>query len=541
VSTTSLAILAAFSEPSGRQVAAERAAKWLGVDEVLLFIRDPELSVLLPAPGFKQTIAGGPAWRELLARCARRPGMHRTTLPSPAGDEVTSVVARVLESGAALVLVGGTPDHARLDELSVGLPLLVALLEAEQGRLISEADARVAREEGRHARDLAGALDQVRGQVEQALAESARLNDELKENDRRKDEFLAMLGHELRNPMAAIAGALEVMRLKPDDPSAAGRAYRIIDRQAAQLARLVDDLLDVARISKGKIVLRPEAVRVEAIVQRAVDTTRRLVEKRRHQVTVHVDPSLHVLADAARFEQMATNLLMNAAKYTNEGGQIRVSATLEGPTVALQVADNGIGIDAEMLKRVFDVFVQVAPTVDRAAGGLGVGLTLVKRLALLHGGSIDATSEPGKGSTFTLRLPACAPPRVASVAPPRVVGASKRVLVVDDNIDSAEMLVEVASRWGHRAVYAADGPHALRLAEELRPDIVLLDIGLPGMDGYEVASHLRGSERTRDAQIIALSGYGQEDDRKKSRAAGCDGHLVKPVDMKQLANLLGAA
>jgi signal transduction histidine kinase len=539
VSTTALTILSAFAEPSHRQAAADAAARWLGVDEVIVFIRDPELSVLLPAPGFKQTIAGGPSWRELLRACARQSGRHRSTIRS-AGGSLTDVVALVVES-AALLLIGGTPDEQRLDELNIGLPLLVALLDAEQARLIAEADAKVAREEGRHARDLAVALDEVRGEVEQALAESARLNDELKENDRRKDEFLAMLGHELRNPMAAIAGALEVMRLKPHDPAPAERAYRIIDRQAAQLARLVDDLLDVARISKGKIVLRPEAVRVETIVRRAVDTTRPLVEKRRHEVAVDVDPSLFVLADAARFEQMATNLLTNAAKYTNDGGRIKVSAKREGETVALHVADTGIGIDAEMLNHVFDAFVQVAPTVDRGAGGLGVGLTLVKRLALLHGGSIDATSEPGKGSVFTLRLPACAAPPSASRPTMRVAVSPKRVLVVDDNIDSAEMLVEVASRWGHQAVHAADGPQALQMAEELRPEIVLLDIGLPGMDGYEVASHLRGSARTRDAQIIALSGYGQEDDRKKSRAAGCDDHLVKPVDMKQLAALLGAA
>jgi CheY-like chemotaxis protein/anti-sigma regulatory factor (Ser/Thr protein kinase) len=294
-------------------------------------------------------------------------------------------------------------------------------------------------------------------------------------------------------------------------------------------------------VSKGKIVLRPEATQVDAIVRRAIDTTRPLLDRHRHEVTVEVDPALFVLADAARFEQMVTNLLTNAAKYTNDGGRIQVTAATEGSHVAIRVADNGIGIDAKMLQHVFDAFVQVAPTIDRGAGGLGVGLTLVRRLADLHGGSVVATSEVGKGSVFTLRLPKSDPPAAIRASIARGPASRKRILVVDDNVDSGEMLVEVASRWGHHAVHAVDGPQALRLADELRPEVVLLDIGLPGMDGYEVASHLRGSPLTREAHLIALSGYGQDDDRKKSRAAGCDDHLVKPVDMKRLAQLLGAA
>jgi len=254
---------------------------------------------------------------------------------------------------------------------------------------------------------------------------------------------------------------------------------------------------------------------------------------------VKLDQVVH--ADAARFEQMVTNLLTNAAKYTNDGGRIHVSASAEGPLVAVRVADNGIGIDAAMLKQVFDAFVQVSPAIDRGAGGLGVGLTLVRRLADLHKGSIDAESEPGKGSVFTLRLPTAHPPAAAPISPSRQPVSRKRILIVDDNVDSGEMLVEVIARWGHEAVHAVDGPQALHIADQLRPEVVLLDIGLPGMDGYEVASKLRGSPVTRDAQIIALSGYGQDDDRKKSRAAGCDDHLVKPVDMKRLAQLLGAA
>jgi CheY-like chemotaxis protein len=395
---------------------------------------------------------------------------------------------------------------------------------------------------GRRASELANALDGARSDLQRALENAAKLNAELQENNRRKDEFLAMLGHELRNPMAAIAGALEVMR-RSHDASAAARARAIIDRQASQLARLVDDLLDVSRVSQGKIVLRPAVVNVATIVQNAIETTRSMMSARGHCVAIDVEPNLFVTGDAARLEQMVTNLLTNAARYTDPGGDIRISARREGGEIAIVVEDNGIGIPPEMLSSIFDPFVQVTPAIDRPGGGLGIGLTLVKRLTELHHGRVEARSERGRGSAFTIFLPAMAAPQSttdAGAAPLPSPVATKRVLVVDDNSDSGEMLVELMKNWGHDAAHVGDGPAALRAVAERVPDIVLLDIGLPGMDGFEVAARLRASPATRSIRIIALSGYGQEEDRKRSRAAGCDDHLVKPVEMKQLARALEA-
>ncbi|HVY25685.1 MAG TPA: ATP-binding protein [Polyangiaceae bacterium] len=534
-------LLSGLARVEDRADAARRIAAWLGADELVILVRDPKIDALLPAPGFPQTLRGGITWREFLKR-AVVPGAHRAEVELPLGT-VRAAVARVTGDGLAFVVLGGTPDHHKLAALAESAPLLVALVHAENRVRAAEGEANVARAMGRRASELANALDGARSDLQRAFEDAAKLNAELQENNRRKDEFLAMLGHELRNPMAAIAGALEVMR-RAQDASAAARAQAIIDRQAGQLARLVDDLLDVSRVSQGKIVLRPVVVNVATIVQNAVETTRSVTSARGHRVAIDVEPGLFVTGDAARLEQMVTNLLTNAARYTDPGGDIRITARREGRENAITVEDNGIGIPPEMLSSIFDPFVQVAPAIDRPTGGLGIGLTLVKRLTELHQGRVEARSERGRGSAFTLFLPATAAlesTKDADAAPlPSPVATSKRVLVVDDNSDSGEMLVELMKTWGHDAAHVGDGPAALLAVAERVPDIVLLDIGLPGMDGFEVAARLRATPATRGTRIIALSGYGQEEDRKRSRAAGCDDHLVKPVDIKQLARTLEA-
>jgi signal transduction histidine kinase len=532
-------VLSGLARVEDRADAARRIAAWLGADELVILVRDPKVDALLPVPGFPQTLRGGITWREFLKR-AVVPGAHRAEVELPL-ETVRAAVARVTVDGLAFVVLGGAPDQQRLAALAESAPLLAALVHAENRVRAAEGEANVARAMGRRASELANALDGARSDLQRALEDAAKLNAELQENNRRKDEFLAMLGHELRNPMAAIAGALEVMR-QTHDASAGARARAIIDRQASQLARLVDDLLDVSRVSQGKIVLRPAVVNVATVVQNAVETTRSMTSARGHCVAIDVEPDLFVTGDAARLEQMVTNLMTNAARYTDPGGHIRITARREGLEIAITVEDNGIGIPPEMLSSIFDPFVQVAPAIDRPAGGLGIGLTLVKRLTELHGGRVEATSERGRGSAFTIFLPATAAPKLtddAAAAPlTSPVATSKRVLVVDDNSDSGEMLVELMQTWGHDAAHVGDGQAALRAAAERVPDIVLLDIGLPGMDGFEVAARLRASPVTRSIRIIALSGYGQEEDRKRSRAAGCDDHLVKPVDMKQLARAL---
>jgi signal transduction histidine kinase len=536
-------LLARFGETAERGDAARALAARLKVDEVLLLVRDPELGVLVPASGFPQTLAGGAEWRAFLKSCAS-PGVHEAEVGYGSPARMTPVVAHV-SSTVALLLMGGSPDAQELDAVLEALPVLGAMFRGEHDARLARGDAQVARTATGNAKNLALALDAARGEVERALAESARLNTELQEIDRRKDDFMAMLGHELRNPMAAISGAIEVMRTRPDDPAHIERARAIIERQTEQLARLVDDLLDVARITRGKVALRLEVVGVAEIAKRSIEAVHSLATQKRHEVTLDVRTDVHTNADRTRLEQMIANLLTNAAKYTEPGGHIAVVVDREGDDAVVAVRDDGIGIAPAMLPRIFDAFLQVEPTLDRSGGGLGVGLTVVSRLAGLHGGKVTATSELGKGSTFTLRLPAVDSSRAVlrpSAAPSlaeRARGPRKRVLIVDDNVDSAEMMAALADSWGHDASYATDGLCAVTMAREIRPDIVLLDIGLPGMDGYEVAMRLRDDAATHDARIIAVSGYGLEADRVRSHAAGCDEHLVKPVDIASLARVLG--
>lgn len=520
--------------------AAEELARALGARSLLVFVRDAELDTLLPAAGFPQTIRGGPAFRELLRSCADA-GIRRAKIDYP--EAGTSALAYTISDGTTLIFLGGAPDPAEVADAARTLPLVGAILRAEHTARLATGEAEVARAVGQRSHDLTMALDAARCEIGRALEESARLNAQLQATDRRKDEFLAMLGHELRNPMAAIAGALEVMKLAASEGVQADKARHIVERQAQQLSRLVDDLLDVARITRGKIVLRLEALDLNAIAARAVETTRPLVDQKQHDLVVRKAEPLYAMVDPTRYEQMVTNLLINAAKYTDPRGHLELSLAREGSDAVLRVKDSGIGIAPSMLARVFEPFVQVDPSLDRADGGMGIGLTLVGRLAALHEGRVDATSEEGKGSEFVLRIPAL-PADYAMPSPETPARKpelrAKRVLVVDDNVDSAEMVSLLLSRWGHESMQAHDGLVAVEVATTFLPDVVILDIGLPGIDGYEVARRLREAEATRAARIIAVSGYGLEADREKSAAAGADSHLLKPVDFAVLRRAIEA-
>ncbi|MBA3539147.1 MAG: response regulator, partial [Deltaproteobacteria bacterium] len=418
---------------------------------------------------------------------------------------------------------------------------------SETAEQLAVADASIARLEGRRAVELATALDGARADLERALAESARLNTELHDTDRRKNEFLAMLGHELRNPLAAISAAVQIMRISGHDPEQIDRARGITERQTQQLTRLVDDLLDVARVTRGKVSLQLERVDVAEIVRRAIDVVTPSLAEKSHRFELHVGTPISAMADPARLEQMVSNLLTNAAKYTDAGGQIHLVLERDGDAsepghAVIRVRDSGIGIAAEMLPRIFDPFLQIAPTLHRSGGGLGIGLTLVNHLVHLHGGTISVTSELGKGSEFVVRLPALpAAPKAARVVHPPAVRPThprQRVLVVDDNTDSADMMAELLTVWGHDTQQAHDGLDAIKVATEFGPTIVLLDIGLPGIDGYEVARRLRAMPQTQDAMIIAVSGYGLAVDRARSTSAGFNLHLVKPVDIVALRRVL---
>ncbi|WP_437933312.1 GAF domain-containing protein [Sorangium sp. So ce341] len=374
--------------------------------------------------------------------------------------------------------------------------------------------------------------------------ENAQLYDQLRDQDRRKDEFLATLAHELRNPLAPIRTGLEILKVA-GSADQARKILDMMDRQVGHMVRMVDDLLDVSRITRGKVELRKERIDLRAVLNSALETSRPLIEAAAHELTVRLPPApLRLDADPTRLAQVFANLLNNAAKYTPSGGSIRLAAQRDGAAVVVRVADNGVGIPADMLSNVFDMFTQVGRSIDRAQGGLGIGLTLVKRLVELHGGSIHAESDgAGRGSTFTIRLPLAAAeeaaPRpsfagAANVAPP----AALRILVVDDSVDGAESLALLLRISGHETRAVHTGPDALTATRELGADIVFLDIGLPGMNGYEVARRLRAERDLSGLFLVALTGWGTEDDRRQAREAGFDHHLTKPVDAAEVKRLV---
>jgi CheY-like chemotaxis protein/anti-sigma regulatory factor (Ser/Thr protein kinase) len=359
--------------------------------------------------------------------------------------------------------------------------------------------------------------------------------------NRAKDEFLAVLGHELRNPLSPILTVLELMRLRGGDAFLRERA--IIERQVRHLVRLVSDLLDVSRVSQGKLVLNRRPLETIDVVFRAIEMASPLVEQRGHRLVVKVpEAGLRIEADETRLAQVVGNILNNAARYTPEGGRIRVTAWRDDGHVVLCVADSGIGMRPEVLSRIFDLFVQEERGHDGSREGLGIGLSIAKGLVELHGGTITARSEgEGRGSEFVIRLPlaAASDAAVDRPGPARAPGASgKRVLVVDDNRDGAELLEEVFRALGHTTRLAYDGEGALELAHEFRPEIAFLDIGLPVMDGYQLARRMRAAPGLEDVRLVAVTGFGQEADRGRARAAGFDEHLVKPVEIDELRLLL---
>jgi len=400
--------------------------------------------------------------------------------------------------------------------------------------------------------DLLNMLAAIGGQVGLCI-ERRRLEEELRgradqlaDADRRKDEFLAMLAHELRNPLAPIRNALHILKMPSTDAATVHQAKEMMGRQVQSLVRLVDDLLDVSRIMRGKIELRRERIDLATAVARAIETATPAIQNGRHELTVSLPPEpLPVDADLIRLAQAIANLLHNAAKYTEPGGRIALTAERDDDTAVVRVRDSGIGIGPEMLPRIFGLFVQADRALNRSQGGMGIGLTLVRTLVELHGGSVHASSDgPGTGSEFIIRLPAL--PRAAAdpssdgkvagnkaPSPPR-----RRVLVVDDNVDAAESLAVLLRLAGQDVRVRHDGAAALDAARADRPDVIFLDIGMPGMDGYEVARRLRGDPALRGAVLVALTGWGQEEDRRRSREAGFDHHIVKPVEPDAVQSLL---
>jgi PAS domain S-box-containing protein len=379
---------------------------------------------------------------------------------------------------------------------------------------------------------------EVRGAVIAISDITDRVNAEraLREADRRKDEFLAILAHELRNPLAPILNSVRLLRLEPTQDPQQRHVRDIVDRQVRHMARLVDDLLDVSRITLGRINLHRELSTIDAVIANAVEASRPLIDASRHELTVRLPPApVYLQADVTRLAQVFLNLLNNAAKYTPPGGKILIEGWVDGEDLLVRVKDTGVGIPPEMLSHIFDIFTQVDLSLERTQGGLGIGLTLANRLVEMHGGTLQAHSEGlGKGSEFVVRLPVSTPPahperkRARREMPARQ--AKRRVLVVDDNIDAAESLTLLLQSAGHETLMAHDGIEAVEAAAAFHPDMVLLDIGLPRLNGYEAARRIRAQPENDSLVLAALTGWGQDEDKRQSLEAGFDLHLTKPVD-----------
>jgi signal transduction histidine kinase/CheY-like chemotaxis protein len=380
------------------------------------------------------------------------------------------------------------------------------------------------------------------------VVENAGLYRALQEADRRKDEFLAVLGHELRSPLAPIHSAIQLLRARvPADPELQWTTA-VIEHQVQQITRLVDDLLDISRISQGKIHLRRELVDLADVVARAVESSRPLIDARKQHLEISLpEQVVEVEGDLLRLVQVVSNLLSTGAKYTGEGGRIELALEADGDRAILRVRDTGVGIAAAMLPRVFDLFTQVPGQEDRSEGGLGIGLSLVRSLIDRHGGSVQADSAGlGQGSEFVVRLPLFrrAPPPAPGAGKPAEVtakGPSRRILVIDDNRESADTMAMLLRVFGHEVRTAYDGPTALDLARRQPPEVVLCDVGMPGMSGLEVARRLRHDLGLRDMLLVALSGYGEEGDRRRSEEAGFNAHMVKPIGLDTLQALLSRA
>lgn len=517
----SLRLLDRLGDVGDRKAAADALAQHLGADALFVFVPDPDRSSkLIPVPGFP-ALPSLRHWRDLLARCLHD-GVETGRVSYPDAGTERDACAYVFHSMAIVVVGHSEPRPEVRDELATIARVLSAMFCAEVRAMATHGELDVERRNSERISSLARALDSARGEAERAT--------------RVKDEFLAMLGHELRNPLAPIVTALQMLRLEGVNT----RAQGVLERQVEHLRRLVDDLLDISRITSGKIELRRERVDLATAVARATEMSRPLLEQRRNLLTIDVPPGLFIDGDPDRLAQVISNLVTNAAKYSDPGASIEIRAERAAEIVRLAVTDHGIGIDASYVDRVFDRFIQVPQGLARSAGGLGLGLTIVRSLVERHGGKVYATSGGvGCGSTFTVELSLCHAP---ATPPTPVVGeralakGMARLLVVDDNMDAATLLAELLGAHGHDVRVAYSGPEALDVVHAFCPDAAVLDIGLPVMDGYELARQLR--DRLPGVKLVALTGYGQANDRERSRAAGFHAHLVKPVMIANVTRTL---
>ncbi|HEU0036368.1 MAG TPA: hybrid sensor histidine kinase/response regulator [Kofleriaceae bacterium] len=510
-----LRLLAQLADLPRRPAHAIALAHHLGGEALFVFVPHPDVATkLIPAPGFAASMPSGRGWRELLARCGT-PGIHTGAVAFPRADELRDAVAYAFD-GITFAVVGGRADDSIREQLATTAPLVSGMLRADSSIVATRGELAVARQSAERAAALSRALDLARGEAERAT--------------RIKDEFLAMLGHELRNPLAPILTALQLLRLE----GVATRVQDVLERQVHHVMRLVDDLLDIAKITRGRVELRRQRIELADVVDQAIEMTRSLLDSRHNELILEVPAhGLCVDADPARLAQVVANLLTNASRYSDVAKPIRITGTRNADHVELAVHDQGIGIDPLYIDQMFEQFTQVPQGIERSGGGLGLGLAIVRSLVTLHGGKVDVTSAgPGRGSTFLVRLPWCDQPAIETEPDELPVaggGSPLCVLIVDDNRDAAELLAEILLYYGYRVSVEHDGFAALDHLDRFTPDVAMLDIGLPGMDGFELARRLRA--RLPRIRLMAVTGYGQEEDRVRSRQAGFDVHLVKPVSI----------
>ncbi len=537
-STTSRVI--ALAAQDTRALCISQLVCDLSVRALFGFVADAELGgILVPAPGFASVVPGGRPWRELLAAC-KQSGIHRCEVGFPTASELVPATV-VAQAGLALVFVGAI-DEVRLHAIEELMPLLASMLHAEHSVVIAQGKLRVAQESVQHSTSLAVSLDRALSKLETQTRSLEKAGQQAEQSARVKDEFLAMLGHELRNPLAPIVTAISALKLRGE----LSREHVVIERQAAHMIRLVDDLLDVSRITQGKVELRKERIELADVAARAVEMVGPLLASKTQRLHLDVPRlGLTVHADPARLAQVLSNLLTNASRYSPMDTTITLKVERRAERVIICVRDQGVGLAPEMVSAVFEPFRQVKQGSDRAQGGLGLGLAIVRSLVALHEGTVSAHSEgKGRGSEFRIELPVAddgtQPAALPVVAPTLAQEQShaQRILIVDDNEDAAEMLGMYLEGQGHLVQIAADGPSALHLASQFDPQIAILDIGLPGMDGHELARKLRAQDLTKGCVLIAVTGYGQATDRQRSKEAGFDAHLVKPVDITRLKEVI---
>lgn len=497
-----------------------------------------------------QTLRAELAWEHAPDRT-----IHSRRIAEPEGphDSLRHAVDRVLNSGSVELLNDlSISIPVRRNETSSGEPNLLLRRAAvyplrARNRVLGALTLAFGPSGRTHTKEDRALAEELAARAAVAL-DNARLFEETRRADRQKNEFLSMLAHELRNPLAPIRNAIEILRLKNTERPDVLESCAVFDRQVTHLVRLVDDLLDVSRITQGKIRLQCEPVYLADLVKTAVEISRPLIDLRQHQLHINLpEKPIQLHADPTRLGQVFTNLLNNAAKYTEDGGRIEICAERVDQEAVIRIRDSGIGIPPEMLTSVFELFTQVDQSIDRSSGGLGIGLTLVRRLIEMHGGTVSARSEgPNQGSEFEVRLPVdtrttvgTAEKEVSASAKP---GSAKRlrILIVDDNVDGAESMALLLGLMKHEVRVSLNGLDGLQEAIRLKPDVAILDIGLPGMDGYTLARELRSRSETSDSTLIAITGYGRTEDREKSLSAGFQHHLVKPVQYEEIAKVLSA-